>query len=241
MNLKFRGMKTLLIFAQILMLSGIFSVLEADPVELGGLSAFIENAKFDENTSTITLDFVLKNSSNEEIRIAERWNSWGAFQWTVLVTLEDDTIIRYKNPQGAWKRNFLTTKAIEPGGEFRMACGLFLEKSSVYDLEHFVPEKKAKRFSLPVKLVGKFSATHPGSAFKDETNWVGAIETPEVALGDFSRKARWQRKISKYLPGVIAVIGWLCCGIWIGLRFRKSKLRDNAEAEFAGDHPDDRS
>ena len=177
-------MKALLIFAHILILGGSSPALGADPVDLRGLSAAIENAKFDEKSSSISLDFVLKNFSREEIRIAERWNSWGAYQWNVLLTREDYTPINYTNPQRFWTRNFLTTVAIKPGGEHRMFCRLLFREPDKYKKgeEIFVSKNEAKRFSLPLKLVGTFSAEELDGEYKDRTNWAGRIEAPEVLL-----------------------------------------------------------
>ncbi len=147
------------------------------------LSASIDNAKFEEKNSSISLDFVIKNNSSKTIAIAERWNSWGAYQWTVNVTTADHRLIQFKNPQRIWKRNFLSTVDIEPGKEFRVHCRIFANRSAIYEGEFEVFESKDNRhnFTFPVHIVGIFAAELHSSG-QVTTNWEGIIKTPEVEL-----------------------------------------------------------
>lgn len=147
------------------------------------LSASIDNAKFEEKNSSISLDFVIKNNSNKTIAIAERWNSWGAFQWTVYVTTADHRMIEFKNPQAQWKRNFLSTVDIEPGKEFRLHCRLFANGSAIYEGGFEVFESKINRLNLtfPIHIVGIFSAKLESQG-KVTTNWEGTIKTPKFEL-----------------------------------------------------------
>jgi hypothetical protein len=72
----------------------------------------------------IELDFVLRNHSKKPIYIAERWNSWGAFQWQFHVVDAVGKVYLLQNPQQFWTKNFLTTVTILPGGRHMTRCHL---------------------------------------------------------------------------------------------------------------------
>src|SRR3954465_2312838 len=81
------------------------------------LSAKLENARLQKDASFVTVDFVLINHGKKPIRIAERWNMWGARQGTIQMTKADGTSLEFRNPQLVWTRNFLTVATIEPDRE----------------------------------------------------------------------------------------------------------------------------
>jgi hypothetical protein len=153
------------------------------------LEASIENAKFEGKDSSISLDFVLKNNTGKTIVIAERWNSWGAFQWSLSVTTSDRRLIEFKNPQTAWTRNFLSAARIEPGKELRLPCKLVAKepgpqhpyKARENEIELFRSKEESLHYAFPVRLVGTFAASFHGDG-RVATNWKGTIQTPEVEL-----------------------------------------------------------
>lgn len=148
------------------------------------LSATIENVEFQENTSSIVLDFVLTNHSKDPVTIAERWNSLGAYQWSFLLTNSKGSVIEFANPQMAWFANFLTVTAIKPSGEYRIKCSLLLQgnKTSQKEVQVFTPSKSSPHFSFPVRLIGVFTAPQLYKTKEVETNWKGQISTPEITL-----------------------------------------------------------
>jgi len=148
------------------------------------LTARIENAKYQKESSSITLDFILTNSSEKPIRIAERWNSWGAFQWSIKITNSDRTVIDFKNPQMAWFRNFLSIVTIEPGEELHSHCILILQaaQSNENGSFTFIPTMPATRFSFPLSIIGVFASPKLYKLGKVDTNWTGSITTPALQL-----------------------------------------------------------
>ena len=160
-----------------LLLCVLTGLAQADP-----LSAKLANARFQKETSSVTVDFVLTNNGKEPIRIAERWNSWGAYQWTIQMTNSDGSSFEFGNPQLEWTRNFLTMKTIEPGGEFRLACVLLLrdEESPVKDAKVFMAANA--HFSPPLSLKGKFAVEKQSNAGALGTNWIGRIESAAIQL-----------------------------------------------------------
>jgi len=150
------------------------------------LSATLENAVFRKETSSIEVDFVLTNTSTKAIYIAERWNSWGAYQWTIQLTNADKSVIDFGNPQSAWFRNFLSFATIEPGKQLRTHCFLMLDTSRLSGVfgkgEAFVAAKPGAVFSFPVRMTGVFAAKE-AYTLKDKVSWTGSIESGEIEVG----------------------------------------------------------
>jgi hypothetical protein len=92
-------------------------------------------------------------------------------------------------------------------------------------MEVFVAEGEEKEIGLPLKLIGTFSADALKVQLKEHTNWVGAIQTPEVKLGDFSEYALLRQKFLVFgLSVTIVVIGFLCFRMWAGSRAKTSSM-----------------
>jgi len=178
-------MKTILLNASLGAFLCSSSISEAAPPlpKAAVFSASVENAKFEEKDSSISLDFVLKNNTGKTIAIAKRWNSWGAFQWTVNVTTADHKI-EFSNPQIAWWRNHLEAANIEPGKELRLKCRLAAKGSTRHHdgIEVFTSKEENLHYTFPVHLVGTFFAASLHSDGQVATNWAGTIKTPKVEL-----------------------------------------------------------
>lgn len=168
-----------------------------EKLPVSALTAKLENVGFmKDGGETIEADFVLKNGSQWPVRLAERWNSWGAGQWTFQMTNADGSVVEWRNPQMGWLRNHLTVATIPPGGELRLKCLLLWHQPrSRYEESTFVPTEKSARLLLPVKLRGVFAAklekvvpANPPALHVPvdrevvSTNWEGTIQTPEVVL-----------------------------------------------------------
>jgi len=151
-----------------------------------GLSATLENAVFKKESSSIEVDFVLTNASAKAVYIAERWNSWGADQWTIRLTNADKSVIDFANPQMEWSKNFLTLATIEPGKQLRTHCILMLDQSRIQEVfgkgAAFVASKPGAAFSFPVRMRGVFAAKE-AYTLKDKVSWVGRVESGEIEVG----------------------------------------------------------
>jgi hypothetical protein len=180
------------------------------------LSAELRNARALRSTSPIILvDFVLKNNTAHPIELVRRWNSWGAYQWTLEVKDARSTKYLLVNPMKNWSRNFFATFIIAPNSEQVMTCKLLWGELSREDMESNAADEitnspkifqcSDENFMLksgdtkvaarpkspwiyPVSLVGKFSA--PPQKMKTrtethETNWTGTILTKPVIIKKF--------------------------------------------------------
>ena len=147
------------------------------------LSATLENAVYEEKDVSISLDFVLKNQTAKPIHIAERWNSWGAHQWTIHATTADHQQIEFRNPQCNWKKNFLSATTIEPGKELRLRCRLVRNQPNVVrdGIQIFTPKGEPDAYTFPMRLAGTFSASLHSDG-QVTTNWKGTIKTTAVEL-----------------------------------------------------------
>jgi hypothetical protein len=70
----------------------------------------------------IELNFALTNQTNKPLYIAERWNSWGAWQWYFRIVDVTGKTFVLGNPVRRWGRNFLSTAAIMPGENHITNC-----------------------------------------------------------------------------------------------------------------------
>ena len=142
-----------------------------------GLNARLTNAIVRTDNS-IELDFVLLNSSTAPIRLAERWNSWGAYQWRFRVVDAKGTAYKLNNPQVSWFANSLRTFTIQPSEEQVTRCRLDMGATSR-------SENKTMIFTLPPE-----SYALPGELQSPRTNdWAfpvavtGALDSrPQVSI-----------------------------------------------------------
>lgn len=146
-------------------------------------SATLENAVFEEKDVSISLDFVLKNQTAKPILIAERWNSWGAHQWTIHATTADQQQIVFRNPMSNWKKNFLSATTIEPGKEMRLRCRLVAKQPDIVrdGIQILTPKGAPVAYTFPMRLAGTFSASLHSDGHVT-TNWEGTIKTAAVVL-----------------------------------------------------------
>lgn len=179
-------MKTLLLHAFIgAILCSAPRAQEAAPAPRApSLSATLENALFEEKDASISLDFVLKNQTTKAILIAERWNTWGAHQWTIYATTADHRTIEFCNPQCQWKKNFLTAASIEPGKELQLRCRLVANQPAGGrdGIQIFTPKGAPIAYTFPLHLAGTFSAASLHSDGRVTTNWTGTIKTAGIVL-----------------------------------------------------------
>jgi hypothetical protein len=149
----------------------------------------------------IELDFVLTNQSKKPIYLAERWNSWGYFQWSFQIVDVKGNIFPMKPRGRSWPKNFLTTLTLLPNEQQILSCHLsdwlavgesyplnllcenqkkavFLAIGSYYDKlksgEMLYAGGRPKSFVYPLKLTGEFAAPNP--FIVPERNWPKGIE-----------------------------------------------------------------
>ena len=160
-----------------------------------GLSARLTNAIVRTDNS-IELDFVMLNSSSAPIRLAERWNSWGAFQWRFRVIDAKGTAYELKNPQSIWHANYLTTFTIRPSEEQVTRCRLDMGATSHSEgkIEIFtlpvegviLPDAslapRTNGWVFPASVTGTFSAGKNTSR-EVETTWEGTVTTKPLVVG----------------------------------------------------------
>ena len=154
------------------------------------LSARLENPKVAADAKSLTVDFVLTNQSEKPVIFAERWNSWGAYQWSLKLHLKDGTTAGFINPQQVWTMNFLTVVILEPGKEHRSHCLLALVEPSPWPkgLDPFTPaekEPKLENFKTAGGISGVFSVKSintesPDGKGKAVTNWTGEAIAKEI-------------------------------------------------------------
>lgn len=149
------------------------------------LSATLENAVFKKETSSIEVDFFLTNTSAKAIHIAERWNSWGAYQWTIRLTNGDKIVIGFENPEKEWSKNFLAMATLEPGKQLRTHCFLMLYEGGIREVfgkgAAFVATKRGAAFSFPVRMRGVFAAKEAYS-LRGQVSWTGSVESGKIEV-----------------------------------------------------------
>jgi hypothetical protein len=154
----------------------------------------------------IEADFMMTNVSQKEIVLAERSNSWGAFQWSFKLTDALGHVFKFGNTQAHWERNAFTTFEISPGKSVVYRCSLSIPYQGSGDDANFgfsvsqglVPDDSGggvlqansgyNAWVLPVELEGVFAAPelHRVQAGERtiETNWTGTVVTQKVILED---------------------------------------------------------
>jgi hypothetical protein len=156
------------------------------------LSARLENPKMAEDAKSLTVDFVLTNQSEKQVIFAERWNSWGADQWTLKLHVKDGQTVEFTNPQQCWTMNYLTVVTLEPGKEHRSHFLLCLTEPSPWPkaLDPFTPAKKEPKlqdFKTASGISGVFavksiSTESPDGQGKAVTNWTGEVIAEKIEL-----------------------------------------------------------
>ena len=156
------------------------------------------------DSAHIEVDFIMTNKAHRSIVLAERWNSWGARQWSFSITDAKGNVFELSNPQTNWWMNYLTTFEIPADKSLAFKCRLSVWNEGVGDATHFWlssstdacppmswngslnPRTLPSAWIYPIKLKGTFSAplihrTKEGGR-SVATNWTGMITTPTINL-----------------------------------------------------------
>jgi len=147
----------------------------------------LRNASIKEGDS-IEIDFVLINKSKADIFLAERWNSWGAYQWRFIVIDKTGVSMNLSNPQMEWSKNFFTTFTIPPSSEYTMKCRLDMNTARFNDGTVCIftaGTPHANNWRFPVSILGVFSAkVYDKSKDFPGTNWNGEIKSKPFLVED---------------------------------------------------------
>ena len=146
----------------------------------------------------IELDFVLLNCSDANIALAERWNSWGAYQWEFRVVDAKGAEFALRNPQMNWFRNGFTTFSIPQSKSQVTRCRLDRTSWNSHDgpiaifseLSSGVGDQGPQNsWALPLSITGTFSAPKANlSVFGEKAStWAGTITTKTVQADEASR------------------------------------------------------
>lgn len=184
------NMTASVMFVAALLLKGVL-VPATDPAAKPSLIAQLENPKIADDAKSMTVDFVLFNQSDKPVIFAERWNSWGAYQWHLTLQRKDAQPVEFTNPQQCWTMNFLSVVTLEPGRTHRSHCLLRLDEPSPWPKgqDVFTPAKgkdaKFQDFKTASSLSGLFMVEDLSSSSEKEkpvTNWVGEVATEKVEI-----------------------------------------------------------
>lgn len=161
-----------------------------------GLGARVSNVVVRSGNS-IELDFILLNHSEENIVLAERWNSFGAYQWEFLVVDAKGAEFVLRNPQMHWYRNGFTTFTIPPSNEQVTRCRL--DRASWKFEDGLVAvfsevgigasdKRRQNSWAFPLSISGTFSASKENlNVFGERgSNWAGTVTTNTVKTGKAS-------------------------------------------------------
>lgn len=196
------------LFIALLLLSSkvAFGISKSSPEEFTEKSDLVIELKncriVGDDSQVIEVDFVMKNTSKKEIVLAERWNSWGAYQWSFKLTDAKGHVFKLGNTQSIWSANALTTFVIPAGKSVVFKCLLCVPfqgfGSATYygfsAVQSHVPDENGVEvfqgnidkyyWVYPIELEGRFSAPIINSITAGdktiETNWTGTVVTPKI-------------------------------------------------------------
>lgn len=97
------------------------------------------------------IEFALTNYLKSDIKIWERWNSWGAYNWWFELKDKDGKIIQFINPQVTWTKNIPTIQLIKPHECFVLRSQLLLEPKAIQAAGSYDNKKKLNVF-VPVNI-----------------------------------------------------------------------------------------
>ena len=164
-----------------------------------------------EDSAHIEVDFIMTNKAHRAIVLAERWNSWGAHQWSFNLTDAKGHVFELSNPQTSWWMNYLTTFEVPAEKSLAFKCHLSVRNGGVGDSTKFRfssstdtvpllpmtwdgrldPQTQPSAWVYPIKLKGTFSAsTIHRTKMGDrpvETNWTGTVTTPTINLEEIEQ------------------------------------------------------
>lgn len=181
-----------LLFGTVTISSAISKPAPADDSKQSELVVELQNCQVKgRDPERIELEFLMSNKGPETIVLAERWNSWGANQWSFRLTDAKGNVFDFVNPQRSWWANHLTTFEIHAGKPLAFKCRLnvmneghgdsnnfwFSNSDSIFNLQH-----KPKAWIYPIRLEGIFSAPVVYPSNTGNTNWTGSIAARAVIL-----------------------------------------------------------
>lgn len=147
-------------------------------------------------TPAITIDFMMKNNTNQTMTLAKRWNSWGAYQWEYEITDATGKKFKVVNPQWGWGLNCFDVLDIKPGSELQLPS--FLDYGHNYgdfsfhgDKNYFVDERNI--------LVGKVVMGEKGISHRVQLDYENAWKYPVTVVGKFTAKLEedWDNRTQK--------------------------------------------
>lgn len=181
-----------------------------------------------DDSQVLEVDFVIKNTSQKEIVLAERWNSWGAYQWSFKLTDAKGHVFNFGNTQSIWYANALTTFVIPAGKSVVFKCSLCVPFQEFGDATRFgfsavrsyVPVVNGEQvfqgnigkyqWEYPIELEGQFSAPIIHSVTAGDrtvaTNWAGTVVTPKIKFDNHGQIIEGEGRVS-WLWGCLAVFG----------------------------------
>jgi hypothetical protein len=158
-----------------------------------GLRATLAGAR--ESSQGVRVTFVLRNVGDERRFLYERWNSWGADQWKIVVGEAGGRQVVAVNPVQAWTENYPSGIMLEPGAEQRLDCLVVPATPATWDpaVSYFVTPRS---FRTPQRVKGIFESTVDpsvdrvgiqGAGQQDppvsgREMWAGHIETGWIAV-----------------------------------------------------------
>lgn len=163
-----------------------------------GLTAILQVPTESVCKDALIVDFVLTNTlSDKDIKIFERWNSWGAHNWKFEVQDKKGNSITFNNPQTEWTRNFPSTQVIKAGESFVLKSHLWFDNNKLDDawaydydprikLNTFmqVSKKRLEGLEEITKIRGIYSNFYEATAVSDPFEeeawqgvWEGTVET----------------------------------------------------------------
>jgi len=176
----------------------IFSTKKIESQKNNGLTAALQVPIKPVCKDSVIVDFVLTNTlSDKDIKIFERWNSWGAYNWKFELKDEQGNIITFNNPQMKWTKNYPSTQVIKAGKSFVLKSHLLFDNDKLRDawaydydprikLNTFLQVSKKRLESLEdiVEIRGIYSSfgelTAEPDPFEEEAwkgVWQGTVET----------------------------------------------------------------
>ena len=175
--------------------------------EAGGLVVGLKNGRaVGESPAEVEVDFVMTNKGCKPIVLAERWNSWGAHQWSFELTDARGHVFKLGNPQSVWYCNFLSTFVVPAGKSVTFQCRLGWQHGETEDATRcwlFCPggaipslatgwgthsrlPNALDAWTYPIELEGIFCSPliHRMKVGDEsvETDWTGTLVTPTVVI-----------------------------------------------------------
>ncbi|EMY16126.1 hypothetical protein LEP1GSC043_2940 [Leptospira weilii str. Ecochallenge] len=130
-----------------------------------------------ESSNKITFHVLVKNVSNKEVRIWQGWNSWGYYNLSFQIQINQENVDIYKTQEKEWPKNFPAFWSIKPN-EFVILNVTFNVKTwpKLKDL-------KLKNEKVKIKCIYEIKED---SSSKEYNVWTGRIESSFVEAWIYS-------------------------------------------------------